>query len=619
MSAGLDSLVVGEPQILGQVKDAFQAAAQRHCTGPLLGKVFEWAFGVGKRVRTETTLGEGAVSVSYAAVALARKIFGRLQGRRVLVVGAGEISTLTAQHLRSHGVAEIAITSRTPAHAEALAAAVDGTGGGLERDDGRRSSRADIVITATGSQRPILTRAHIEAVTGRRRPDPLFIIDIAVPRDVEPAVGDIEQVFLYNVDDLQGIVEENMSRRGAEIARAEAIVSEELARFTAWQRSRAAIPTVVALRQRFDAIRRAELQRLEGKLAGLPPEATGRVDEVTRLIVEKLLIEPTEQLKALPDEETQVAYTEAVNRLFRLREDDDAGFAVRESANRPQLGGDHATRALPTARCSPRRHRGTRSDPVHSLRPCPHGVNGCMTCEPVGTLRVSWAVGVEMLRGETCKLSRLGTRGSQLALFQAHSVADLLRERAGVDVRDRRHQDVRRSARRGAALRDRRQAALREGNRGRAAVGRDRSRRAQQQGHAGGAARRPRLGAVLPREDPRDAVVLPAESETRVPPRLTLDAIVTRLGRAPRIGTSSVRRSAQLTRLFPGRAVPAGAREPRHAARQAGRARRLRRAGPGGGRPETAATRGAHLRPAAGGRVRACAWPGHHRGRGAGR
>jgi glutamyl-tRNA reductase len=256
-------------------------------------------------------------------VALARKIFGRLNGRRVLVLGAGEISTLTAQHLRSHGVAEITITSRTIAHAEALAAEVHGHAVPWT-ELMPALARADIVVTATGSQRPILTRADVEAVRSRRG-DPLFIIDVAVPRDVEPAVGDIEQVFLYNVDDLQTIVEENMSRRGAEIARAEAIVSEELARFTAWQRSRSAIPTVVALRQRFDAIRRAELQRLDGKLAGLTPEAKARVDEVTRLIVEKLLIEPTEQLKALPDEETQVAYTEAVNRLFRLREDDAFG------------------------------------------------------------------------------------------------------------------------------------------------------------------------------------------------------------------------------------------------------------------------------------------------------
>jgi len=331
VAAGLDSLVVGEPQILGQVKDAFQVAAERHCTGPLLNKTFHSAFGVGKRVRTETAIGEGAVSVSFAAVALARKIFGRLQGRRVLVVGAGEISALTAQHLRSHGAAEIVITSRTAAHAEALATDV----GGHAVPWGTMTAaiaRADIVITATGSQRPIITRADVVAATGRRRADPLFIIDIAVPRDVDPTVGEIEQVFLYNVDDLQNIVQENLARRGAEIARAEAIVGEELARFTAWQRSRRAIPTVVALRQRFDDIRRAELQRLDGRFSGLPPEARMRVDEVTRLIVEKLLLEPTEQLKALPDEETQAIYTEAVNRLFRLG---DASVDARDSETEP--------------------------------------------------------------------------------------------------------------------------------------------------------------------------------------------------------------------------------------------------------------------------------------------
>jgi len=202
-------------------------------------------------------------------------------------------------------------------------------------------ARADIVVTATGSQRPIITRADVEAVTGRKRIDPLFIIDIAVPRDVDPAVGEIEQVFLYNVDDLQGIVHENLARRGAEIARAEAIVAEELARFTSWHRSRRAIPTVVALRQRFDDIRRAELRRLDAKLGGLTPEARARIDEVTRLIVEKLLLEPTEQLKALPDEETQAAYTEAVNRLFRLSEDAaPPGAGDNESApfTKPRTG-----------------------------------------------------------------------------------------------------------------------------------------------------------------------------------------------------------------------------------------------------------------------------------------
>ena len=317
VAAGLDSLVIGEPQILGQVKDAFETASGHRCTGPMLSKLFHWSFGVGKRVRTETALGEGAVSVSFAAVALARKIFGRLDGRRVLVIGAGEISSLTAEHLRAQGVGEIVIVSRTAAHAEALATAVGGRAARWN-DVASLLNSADIVITATGSQRPIMTRAQVEATTGRHRPDPLFIIDLAVPRDVDPDVSEIEQVFLYNVDDLQGIVQENLARRSAEIARAEAIVAEEVARFTVWQRSRRAIPTVVALRQKFDDIRRTELQRLESRLGSLPPDARARVEEVTRLIVEKLLLEPTEQLKALPDEETQAAYTEAVNRLFKL-------------------------------------------------------------------------------------------------------------------------------------------------------------------------------------------------------------------------------------------------------------------------------------------------------------
>jgi len=334
VAAGLDSLMVGEPQILGQVKDAFQAAAERRCTGPVLRKLFDWSFNVGKRVRSETALGEGAVSISYAAVQLAKKIFGRLGGRRVLVVGAGEISTLTAQHLRAQGVAEVAITSRTAAHAQALATDVGGHWVPWEGLLNALAS-ADIIVTATGSQRPIITKADIESAIERRR-DPLFIIDVAVPRDVEASVSEIEQVFLYNVDDLQSIVHENMSKRASEIERAEAIVREELVRFAAWQKSRGAIQTVVALRDRFDAVRRAELQRLDPKLASLPPETRALFDQLTRLIVEKLLLDPTEQLKALPDEETQAAYTEAINRLFRLRDEGstEPGGSADTSAHR---------------------------------------------------------------------------------------------------------------------------------------------------------------------------------------------------------------------------------------------------------------------------------------------
>ena len=330
VAAGLDSLVVGEPQVLGQVKDAFGVASERRCAGPLLNKLFTSSFAVGKRVRTETALGEGAVSVSFAAVRLARKIFGKLDGRRVLVIGAGEMGKLTAQHLRTQGVGDIVITGRTQSRAEEIAVAVDGRAVPWS-ELLPALGNADIVITATGSQLPIITRANVEAVMGRRR-EPLFIIDIAIPRDVEPGAGDIEQVFLYNVDDLQTVVQENLSRRSAEIQRAEEIVAEEVSHFMAWRRSRTVVPTVVALRQRFDTIRKAELQRLDSKLSGLDADARVRVDEITRLIMEKLLLEPTAQLKALPDEETQVAYADAVRRLFGLRTDEGAPATGEEAA-----------------------------------------------------------------------------------------------------------------------------------------------------------------------------------------------------------------------------------------------------------------------------------------------
>jgi glutamyl-tRNA reductase len=188
-----------------------------------------------------------------------------------------------------------------------------------------RTLDADIVVTATGSQRPIITRTDVEAATGRRRSDPLFIIDIAVPRDVDPAVGEIEQVFLYNVDDLQSIVHENLAKRGAEIARAEGIVAEELARFTSWHRSRRAIPTVVALRQRFDEIRRAELRRLDAKLGGLPPETRMRLDEVTRLIVEKLLLKRSTGSSGSARMPRRPAQATTSRRRLQSRDETDTG------------------------------------------------------------------------------------------------------------------------------------------------------------------------------------------------------------------------------------------------------------------------------------------------------
>jgi glutamyl-tRNA reductase len=289
-------------------------------------------------VRTETALASGAVSVSFAAVALAKKIFGDLKGRNVLVIGAGEMGKLTARHMKSQGVRQVTIISRTMAHAARTAEAIGGSAAPWDEMDTVLGA-SDIVITATGAVAPILTKAHIDAVMRPRRNRPLFVIDIALPRDVEASAGEIEQVFLYNIDDLQATVRDNLARRSGEVSRAEAIVGEEVERFGAWFRSRGAIPTVVALRQRFEAIRRSELERLDFKVASLPPEARARVDEITHLIVEKLLLTPTEQLKALGDSDTVGAYSEAITRLFGLEEQQAAEQQAEADAERDRGAG----------------------------------------------------------------------------------------------------------------------------------------------------------------------------------------------------------------------------------------------------------------------------------------
>jgi glutamyl-tRNA reductase len=319
VASGLDSLVVGEPQILGQVKDAYEVASEKQATGSALNRMFHAAFAAAKRVRTETGLAEGAVSVSYAAVSLAKKIFGRFEGLNVLILGAGEMAELTATHLKGQQVRSLTVASRTLAPAQALATEVGGTAVPWSEMPAALAA-ADIVVTATGASEPVLTGARIATVMRHRQHQPLFLIDIAVPRDVESSAANVEQVFLYNIDDLQAIVNENLARRSAELQKAEAIISEEVEKFVAWLRSRIAVPTVVALRQRFESIRQSELKRLEPKLSSLPPDARARVDDITRLIVEKLLLTPTEQLKA-SDEHVVHAYAEVLGRLFSLESD----------------------------------------------------------------------------------------------------------------------------------------------------------------------------------------------------------------------------------------------------------------------------------------------------------
>ena len=238
------------------------------------------------------------------------------------MIGAGEMGKLTALHLKAQGVESV--DDHQP-NARACA----GARRRHRRPPSRRGTRcqpslldSDIVITVTGSPTPILSKAQVKAAMPASRSRPLFLIDIAVPRDVDPRAGEIEQVFLYNIDDLQAIVRENLERRGAEVGRADQIVDEEVLKFTNWQRSRDAVPTIVALRQHFEGIRKAELERLEPKLAALPPEARARVDEITRLMVEKLLLQPTEQLKNAGDAHLVSQYAAALSRLFALEDED---------------------------------------------------------------------------------------------------------------------------------------------------------------------------------------------------------------------------------------------------------------------------------------------------------
>ena len=332
VSAGLDSLVVGEPQIFGQVKQAFATAEKLHATNSVLNRLFNLSFVAGKRVRSETELGEGAVSISYAAVALARKIFGKLEKLSVLLIGTGEMAQLTGLHFKAQQVQKIFVASRTPAHAEALATEIEGEAIPWSQIDTVLAS-TDVVATATGANKPLLTKSQIDAVMQERQNRPLFFIDIAVPRNVEPDVGFIEQVFLYNIDDLQMIVDNNLSKRNSQIEKSEVIVEDTVILFTNWLRSRDAVPTVVALRQSFEDIRRAELERLKPKLASLSAADRARVEEISRLLIEKILLTPTEQLKAISDKATLAAYSDALEHLFEL--DPQTDQSAKSESNSP--------------------------------------------------------------------------------------------------------------------------------------------------------------------------------------------------------------------------------------------------------------------------------------------
>ncbi|MDH3197543.1 MAG: glutamyl-tRNA reductase [Candidatus Krumholzibacteria bacterium] len=319
VTAGIDSMVVGETQVFGQVKDAYDAAHTSAATGPVLNRLFAASFEVGKRVRHRTRISEGAISVSSCAVDLARKIFTNLGDRSTLLIGAGDTTERTAAALLGQGVRRFVVANRTVERAAALADRLGGAGVPLERLP-EALRQADIVVSSTAAPGYLLGAEDIKSLMQERRNAPLFVIDLSVPRDIDPATRHIHNVFLYNIDDLSAIAEDNRARRKGEISQAGDIITAEVSKFMAWLSSLAVAPTVVTLRESFETVRAAEFDRLRHKL---PPETQERVEAFSRQLINKLLHNPSTEIKRSTrrGEDRYLSY--AIRRLFKLDEPGD--------------------------------------------------------------------------------------------------------------------------------------------------------------------------------------------------------------------------------------------------------------------------------------------------------
>jgi glutamyl-tRNA reductase len=319
VTSSLDSMVVGEPQILGQVKEAYAVARAVGAINSQLDSLLTRAFAVAKRVRTETAVGSSAVSVASVAVELAKKIFGSLNGKHVYLVGAGKMSELAARHLIAHGAASIFVANRTYDRAVQLAKKFHGQAIMFEQLYDT-CDKADIVITSTGAPHAIFRREHGELFLSRRRNRPMFFIDIAVPRDVDPGLNKLDGIFVYDIDDLQQAVTSHVADRRKEAERAEAIVALEVQRFQARLQTLDVVPTIVSLQDHLETIRQAEIDRVRGRLGSLSPDQELAVDALTRGIINKIMHTPISTLKTAARESEATTVIDLVRRLFNLQE-----------------------------------------------------------------------------------------------------------------------------------------------------------------------------------------------------------------------------------------------------------------------------------------------------------
>lgn len=318
--AGLDSMVLGEPQITGQVKEAFEAARAARTSGFLLERLFQHALHTHKRVRNETRLGEGAVSISFVAVELARKIFGDLSQRRVLVLGAGEMSELALECLEGAGAQAVRVSNRTHHKAVELAGRHNWPVIPWEEFPAALAE-TDVVISSTGAPRPIVHLAMVREAMARRHNEAIFFIDIATPRDIEAEIGNLYNVFLFNLDDLNAIAEENRRRRQSEAELAERIVEAETDVFMRWLATLDIKTTIVELRGAFDELRNQEIEWLRSKLGDLPERDWNAIVQFSNRLTNKLLHRPLTTLRETASEDDAVALAEAVHRLFGLEKE----------------------------------------------------------------------------------------------------------------------------------------------------------------------------------------------------------------------------------------------------------------------------------------------------------
>jgi len=320
VSASLDSMVIGEPQILGQVKEAFDFALAGKSTGVVLNKVVKKAISVGKRVRTETGIAENAVSVSYAAVELAKKIFQNLAEKTVLLVGVGEMGKLAARHLISAGVRHVLITNRNYDRALDVAKRFNALPVPFSEFH-HEMAGADIVVCATAADSFVIGPEDVRQALHSRKNRPMFLIDISDPRNIDPAVGTLDNAYLYNIDDLQGHVDMNIEQRLREALKAEDIVRAEVPSIVMWMKSLEVVPTIVALRHRANEIQRAEIERIMAKLGELSPRQRALVEELAAAITNKLLHSPLIALKAEADSPNGSLFAETTQRLFDLEKE----------------------------------------------------------------------------------------------------------------------------------------------------------------------------------------------------------------------------------------------------------------------------------------------------------